>query len=268
MRLYMMAALATVVLTPTAALADGKSPFTPYALTSTSYAQNFNSLAATGNSNSLPAGFQIVEIGGTAADGRYVAGDGSSNAGGIYSFGTGTSTDRALGSVGSGSASPLYFGGVFSNGMADTINAITLAFTGEQWRAGNSANDGLVFEYSFDATALDNGTWLTFSALDFAPIVLSGGPALDGNAPANGKAISATISGFSITTGKTFGFRWKDMDSNGTDHGLAVDDLNLQAGIVAQPGAVPEPASWAMLLAGFGALGATMRRSPRRVAFA
>lgn len=33
-------------------------------------------------------------------------------------------------------------------------------------------------------------------------------------------------------------------------------------------GAVPEPATWAMMIAGFGAVGATMRRRSTRVAFA
>lgn len=37
---------------------------------------------------------------------------------------------------------------------------------------------------------------------------------------------------------------------------------------ITSPGAVPEPASWAMFIGGFGLLGAAMRRRPNRVAFA
>lgn len=37
-------------------------------------------------------------------------------------------------------------------------------------------------------------------------------------------------------------------------------------GVTSQLAAVPEPASWAMMLLGFGAIGASLRRAPRRAA--
>ena len=265
MRIKMILAASAIALAPATVQAAGGTTLTPYTMTSSTYEQNFNTLATTGANNSaLPAGFQIYE-GMAAADGGYRAGTGSDNNGGAYSFGSAGSTERALGSLGSGGATPIYFGGIFTNGLSSAITELAFAFTGEQWRAGNSSDDGLVFQYLVGATDISEGTWMTFSALDFDPLVLSGNSALNGNLAANSKAISSKITGLNIAAGQTFGFRWMDINSSGNDHGLAVDDLSISA----MTAAVPEPATWAMMLFGFGVIGSAMRRAKRTtVAFA
>ncbi len=252
----------TVALMPVAAHADGITPLSPFTLTTTAYAQNFDTLATTGTSSSLPAGFQVVELGtGAAADGLYAAGTGSSNAGNSYSFGAVGSTERALGSLASAGVSTIYLGGIFANGLAGAITSLGIAFTGEQWRAGASTDDKLAFEFSLNATALNNGTWTAFSALDYAPLVLTGDVALNGNA--NSTAVVSTLSNLSIAVGSSFGFRWVDVNSSGNDHGLGIDNLTINARIAAAP-AVPEPGTWALMLAGFGIVGFALRRSMRR----
>ena len=51
--------------------------------------------------------------------------------------------------------------------------------------------------------------------------------------------------------------------------GFAIDNLRFaQAGQITVPGAVPEPATWAMLIAGFGLVGAATRRRVRTVSYA
>ena len=72
------------------------------------YAQNFDSLAATGTGNAwtndatLPGWTLALQPAG-AAPTTYRAGAGTDNTGSLfYSFGTGTGSDRALGGVGSG----------------------------------------------------------------------------------------------------------------------------------------------------------------------
>lgn len=229
------------------------------ALTTTNYQQNFDTLASSGSTGSaLPAGWVINETG-TSANATYGVGDGSSNTGNTYSFGTTASTDRALGSLASGSLESSY-GVLFTNALGSTITGFNIAYVGEQWRLGNSTDDGLTFQYSTDATSLTNGTWTTISALNFAPLFTSGTQgALDGNLAANQRNLNAAISGLSIASGASFGFRWVDVNSSGSDHGLGVDNFSLQS-TLATASAVPEPATWGMIILGFGALAGVVRR--------
>ncbi|MBL8655935.1 MAG: PEPxxWA-CTERM sorting domain-containing protein [Altererythrobacter sp.] len=264
MRIASIALAAALAASPSAVLAAGKTAAPSYTLTTTTYSQNFDGLAASGTSQSLPAGFQIVENGtGNAADGFYAAGTGSSNVGNAFSFGASGSTDRALGSLTSGSIGPIWFGGVFTNGLAGAIESLAFAYTGEQWRSGTSTNDGLTFQFSLDATDLESGTWVTYAGLNFTPTNNTNAGAINGHA--FGTAISGTISDLSIGQGQRFGFRWADVDSAGSDHGLAVDDLSISAGLGVA--AVPEPSTWAMLILGFGIVGRALRRR-RALAFA
>lgn len=47
---------------------------------------------------------------------------------------------------------------------------------------------------------------------------------------------------------------------NGNQGALAVDDITVDVRLAAVAGAVPEPATWAMMMLGFGSLGAMLRR--------
>lgn len=260
MRTVTLLALSAALAMPAAALAAGKSPAPSFTLDTTTYSQDFDTLATTGTSQSLPAGFQIVELGtGSNADGFYAAGTGSSNSGNIYSFGASGSSERALGSLGSGAVAPNFFGGIFTNGLGGTISSLAFGYTGEQWRAGNSTDDMLNFQYSLDASQLDNGSWIDIDSLDFLPLVLGGNTPLNGNLPGNQRALTGTVAGLSIANGASFGFRWVDANSGANDHGLGVDNLLITSTF--EPVAViPEPATWAMLLVGFGAIGMVVRR--------
>lgn len=260
MRIVTLSLTAALLAAPTAALADGKTPPPSFTLTTSTYTQNFDTLASTGTSQALPAGFQIAEVGtGSAADGVYAAGTGSSNSGNTYSFGAAGSAERALGSLGSGSVSPIFFGGIFTNGLGGTILSLAFDYTGEQWRAGSSTDDRLDFQYSLDATAVDNGAWTDIDSLDFLPLILAGNTALNGNLAVNQRALTGTTGALSIASGQRFGFRWIDVDSTGGDHGLGVDNFTLRA-TLAPTAAVPEPGTWALLILGFGAIGASLRR--------
>jgi hypothetical protein len=229
----------------------------PLALTTNTYTQNFSTLAASGTSNALPAGWQAFE-GGSNANGTYVANNGSSNAGTIYSYGDTGSTDRALGSLASGTVDPIYYGAVFSNGLSSAITGLTFGYVGEQWRAAD-ANDSLTFQYSLNAAGVTGGTWTTISSLTFTSPNGGTTGAINGNLATNQQLLSGSLTGLSIANGSTFAVRWFDQNAAGSDDGLAVDNFTLSA-LTAPVGAVPEPGTWALMLTGFGLAGAALRR--------
>lgn len=192
------------------------------------YEQDFNSLAASGTSSTLPEGWALSETGTSATvNSSYAAGTGSSNSGDTYSFGT-SAADRAFGTLQSGTNLPT-IGAQFTNDTGDALKAVLISFTGEQWRLGATGRaDRLDFQISFDATSLTTGTWTNVDQLDFSsPITTGPLGAFDGNAAANRTAVSHQIDGLNIPAGATFWIRWLDVNASGADDGLAIDDFAL-----------------------------------------
>jgi uncharacterized repeat protein (TIGR01451 family) len=197
--------------------------------------QSFNTLSSTAGSttnNLTITGWFMTETGGGARDNeQYAVDTGGSNTGDTYSYGPAGNTDRALGGLQSGTLIPVV-GACFTNNTGATIGTLDIAYTGEQWRIGNTAaarDDRLDFQFSLDATSLTTGTWVDENALDFTNPVktIAVGGALDGNAAANRTAISHSIPGQSIANGATFWIRWNDLNAANADDGLAVDDFSL-----------------------------------------
>ncbi len=196
-------------------------------LVSGTYVQNFNTLAASGTSSSVPVGWLFLETG-TNANSTYTAGTGSGTTGDSYSFGATASADRAFGGLLSGSLTP-FIGAFFQNNSGSAINSVTINYTGEQWRLGAAARpDRLIFDYSLNASDLSSGTWLAVAALDFtAPVTGGTLGSLDGNNSLNRTTISFVITGLNIPAGSNFYIRWSDFNAAGADDGLAVDDFSL-----------------------------------------
>ena len=191
------------------------------------YLQNFDSLANTGTSSTVPSGWAFAESG-TNANTTYTAGTGSGNAGDTYSFGASGSSDRAFGTLLSGSLAPV-IGACFTNNTGSTITSLAISYTGEEWRLGTAARtDQLAFEYSLTASSLATGTWTGVAALNFTtPDTAGTAGARDGNSAADRTAISSTVGSLSIANGATFWIRWRDTDASGADDGLAVDDFSM-----------------------------------------
>jgi uncharacterized protein len=196
----------------------------------TAVTENFDTLANTGTSSSLPGGWYFDETG-TASNLTYAAGTGSGNTGDVYSFGAAGSSERALGAVQTGSLVPT-LGAQFTNNTGSAIGSLDISYVGEQWRLGTlNRADGLVFQISTNATSVSDGaaTWTTVSALNFtAPVTTGTVGALNGNAAASQVAISSTLTlATAIASGQTFWIRWTDTNATGADDGLGIDNFSI-----------------------------------------
>ncbi len=199
------------------------------------YTQNFNSLANSGTSSTLPNGWVFSEAG-SNSNTSYSASNGSATGGDTYSFGS-NSADRSFGGLLSGSLNPT-IGARFTNNTGSTITSITINYIGEQWRLGATGRaDRIDFQFSSDATSLSTGTWTDEDNLDFSsPITTGATGLLDGNVSANRTIIAAfTISGVNIDPGADLWIRWSDFNASGSDDGLSIDDLTLSVDGIALP---------------------------------
>ncbi|HLO38339.1 MAG TPA: Ig-like domain-containing protein, partial [Lacibacter sp.] len=204
----------------------------PGILLSSSYSQNFNSLANTGTGLAWADNSTIT--GWYSSRTVYNAGTGSSNAGALYSFGEAASTDRALGSVGSGSTGTVYYGARFKNNTGTTITKLKIVYRGEQWRNGGNASTQTVnFVYQISntvITSLTAGTWSPVTSLDFtSPVTGASSATLVGNDAANSLEITYSITSLNIPANAEFMIRWEDIDHSGSDHGLSIDDFSIEA---------------------------------------
>ena len=248
----------------------GAAHATPIAFTG-AYSQNFDTLVgvspnASTTFNLVPAGFEYAQnttLGASSnppGSAGYRVGSGSSQTGALYSFGDDGSTERAFGSLASGATGTLNYGFGFTNTSGQTLNNLRINYSGEQWRKASRVADpqSLSFGYRTGAQATDNiltGAYTNFSALDFVSPTLTGtATALDGNAAANRRLISANITGLSIANNETFWVRWTDIDDAPSDHGLAIDNFSISSDVngVAP---VPELSTRLLLALGMGALG-------------
>jgi len=199
--------------------------------------ENFDGLASTGTGltwtdNSTVPGWYSTRP-------SYNSGTGSSNGGALYSFGvagTNPVTDRALGSVASGTTTTIFQAARLTNNTGATITSLDISYTGEQWRnGGNTVAHSLTFQYQVASAGVITGAnapatgWTTFAPLSFTgPVATATAATLDGNAPANRTAKSATLT-VTVGAGQEIWLRWQDPDDAGSDHGLAIDDFSVTA---------------------------------------
>lgn len=233
----------------------------------TTYSQSFDGLATAGTANawvndSTLAGWSAFTWL-NAPVATYAAGNGSNTTGAFYSFGTGA--DRAWGGLGSGGT---YFGSpaqasvagyialALVNGSAVAYDSFTISFSGEQWRnGGNATAQSMVLEYGFGNSFTTVTAW-TAPGGNFtwtAPVATATAATVDGNVAGLVANRGGTV-GTNWAPGDTLWVRWIENNDSGNDHGLAIDNLSFSVT------AVPEPGTYALLLAGLGVVGFLARR--------
>jgi hypothetical protein len=157
-----------------------------------------------------------------------------------------------------GDQAQTYFNGAYA---AEDGNSRWISLTG----SGTPVNNTTVYRLSFSLSGLDAGT---------AQITGRWGADNSGLILLNGTSTGITVPGFSSLTNfsinsgfvagvNTLDFRVVDV---GVVTALRVDDLAGTAAVLSPQNPVPEPATWALLIAGFGGAGAMLRR--RRTAAA
>ena len=178
--------------------------------------------------NTMPGWF-----GSASATMKAGASAGDQSTGGIISFGTtdSNSTNRALGLLATSSTGATAFGLSLVNLTTNTIDEITLAYTGELWRQQPAAKS-LSFSYYVDLTGT-NG----FSVTSTLPL-----PALDVNfpigpfSPEDGTQATNQIQ-LGVTNqpilswppGAVLWLVWQMTNNAGNSQGLAIDNLAFSA---------------------------------------
>jgi hypothetical protein len=178
---------------------------------------------------------------------------------GVISFGTTGSSERALGELPTSNQIGR-FGVAFTNNSGRNLDQFKLSFTGEQWRRGDvlvpiPPQNALPFSYLVTmnpAANINSAGFINFGSFSspntqVAPTEV----ALDGNAPGNRVAVSATATNINWAPGATLIVRWSAAQDSGQDDGLAIDDLSFS---------IPEPASWVTALVAAASLILRRRR--------
>lgn len=233
------------------------------------YSENFNGLSASPgphpwvNNSTVPGWYAGSSIG---VPGVYEADNGSSIFNGLHSYGANLDPDRALGSVsgndfGAIGVGFITYGVMFRNtSTLWTLTQFSFEFFWEQWRDASEDPQSVAFEYKVDSNPIDvasAGGWLPVGTGLLFNIQDTGVGPIDGNTVRLLVSGSVTIAG-GWQPGDYLMLRWYDTNSEGSDHGMAVDDFTFSA--------VPEPTTFALVGLGMGAAGLVTRRLRRKKA--
>ena len=122
---------------------------------------------------------------------------------------------------------------------------------------------GAVSAFEFDWGSVDSYNTLTINSTGADPIVV---PGLSFPNAANGNQVDPGTNGLFRVTG-TEGEKFTSVTFSSSSNSFEVDNLATNVGVNPN-GGVPEPASWALMILGFGGAGAALRGQRRRTASA
>lgn len=165
---------------------------------------------------------------------EYLANDGTKGTGGITSFGLDGSKNRALGSVAGGQFGELYLAYRLVNKTKSAITSFKLSYEFQQWRQGSSMTpQGFKLAYFKGTKKLkfnprERLSW-RYLPSQFTPVTMHNSGVLDeltGNKPENSIKVSGEFE-VDLKPGEVIYIVWIDENSDGYDHGIAIDNLEL-----------------------------------------
>ncbi len=167
---------------------------------------------------------------------------GGSSERGLYSYGNRNVSDMALGVITRDASGDITYGVKYQNNSGQTINSVTVSYTGEQWRISNGQRPQVLgFSYlvsnSDPTIAIPERTsgyvyvpelYFTAPRFDTTGLNLAGetGLPLDGNSSENRVQITFSFN-LSLADGEYLLFRWYKENSPKIEFGLAIDDLDV-----------------------------------------
>lgn len=167
---------------------------------------------------------------------------GGSSERGLYSYGDRNISDMALGVITRDASGDITYGVKYENQSGQTINSVTVSYTGEQWRISNGQRPQVLsFSYlvanSDPTIAIPERTsgyvyvpelYFTAPRFDTTGLNLDGatGLPLDGNSGENRMQLSFSFN-LTLADGEYLLFRWYKENSSKIEFGLAIDDLSV-----------------------------------------
>lgn len=208
-----------------------------------SYTQDFDRM---GNL-SLPIGWYAGSADCVTSTVAGAVSDGATAEPGVYNYGRTGGADRAVGAIAQPPLGSQAYEVRLRNDTEATITTLSLLYDGEQWRVnGNTNAHSLVVRFSADGT---NYADLP-PAFTFTSPVTTGDTNLNGDLPANRVADLGGTFAASVAPGAVFIIRWFDLADAGRSHGLAIDNVRVEA--VSAPVITVQPASQTALVGSAG----------------
>lgn len=217
----------------------------------TTYSEDFNSLPQNASSqedpwtdNSTLSNWFAENEDSEALNIRYggTRHTGGSSERGLYSYGDRNVSDMALGVITRDASGDITYGVKYQNNSGQTINSVTVSYTGEQWRISNGQRPQVLgFSYlvsnSDPSIAIPERTsgyvyvpelYFTAPRFDTTGLNLGGatGLPLDGNSSENRVQITFSFN-VTLADGEYLLFRWYKENSPKIEFGLAIDDLSV-----------------------------------------
>jgi hypothetical protein len=190
-------------------------------------------LGGLGLSNSMPGWYGLGQVAP-----KFGASTGDQTTGGILSFGSTnnlSANNRALGLLATSSTGPTAFGLKLINQTSNTLNEISIQFTGELWRQA-ALSKSVVVGYWIDPSGTNTFStnvisWLRNLELDFASDPAATNPVpVDGTSPLNQMNIAVTNQPIAEWVhGAALWLSWQMTDPAGKGQGVAIDNLAFSA---------------------------------------